>query len=567
MKRKIVSMLLVLTMTAGMLAGCGGNDAKGNTAEGGEVSMEADDLTKSQEISIWMFKEANNYYDSYDSNPAVQYVEEKFNCDLTYQHPAVGSEVEQFSLMLGTGDYTDVMEITYCSESVSSLYEDGVIVDIAPYLEKYAPNFYKWVNENEQAKRSLYDDDGHLFTIPIANADENVVWGGMVYRKDILETMTGGNVQFPSGNTTPSTVADWEYVLELTKQYFDASGLADYACLILPYNGYFSNGDIVSGFGTAANYYVEDGTVKYGPVEEAFYNYLVKMNEWYEKGYIYKDFASRTNDLFYLPNTALTYGGSAGVWFGLISQLGTALSMPDYGLEVNVEAIGAPVDTDNGVTEALGVSAIDTGIDVSMNMAGFVVSTNCSEEKLIRWLTVCDYLFTDEGAMLASHGLTVEQGADENEIYQAAGIKGGAYTMDGENLVYNELLLPGTGELYVTGDYTFMTGLRLPGLHIHQYEIAQTNEATIVASDTWRTYGIDNNYPYGISFGAEDNNIISTNASNISDYLDAMVPKFIMGTEELNAETWAAFVEQLNALGVEQNLELYQTYYDNYMAK
>ena len=44
-------------------------------------------------------------------------------------------------------------------------------------------------------------------------------WGGLVYRRDILETMTGGNIAFPSGNDEPTTVEDMDYMLELMKQY------------------------------------------------------------------------------------------------------------------------------------------------------------------------------------------------------------------------------------------------------------------------------------------------------------------------------------------------------------
>ena len=41
--------------------------------------------------------------------------------------------------------------------------------------------------------------------------------GGLVYRADILDVMTGGNPQFPSGNSEPTTIEDWEYMLPLFK--------------------------------------------------------------------------------------------------------------------------------------------------------------------------------------------------------------------------------------------------------------------------------------------------------------------------------------------------------------
>jgi len=195
------------------------------------------------------------------------------------------------------------------------------------------------------------------------------------------------------------------------------------------------------------------------------------------------------------------------------------------------------------------------------------VSSACSEENLIRWLTVCDYLFTEEGGMLRVYGLAADQGADENPIYQKAGIEGGAYTYDGTEFKYNEKLQPSVGELSVEGSSNSFVGTRLPGININEFENENSAEEVIAANDLWKTYGSDNNYPQAITFNAEDNNTTSTNYSTYSDYLNSMVPKFIMGTEVLNEDTWEAFVKQMNSLGVDANTAIYQQYYDNYNAR
>ena len=90
--------------------------------------------------------------------------------------------------------------------------------------------------------------------------------------------MTGGNVEFPSGNDQPVTVDDWDYMLGLMKQYFENSGMPDYACLIIPAKGYFDSGELLSGFGTTGTYMVIDDTVYFGPYTDNFYNYLSKMH-------------------------------------------------------------------------------------------------------------------------------------------------------------------------------------------------------------------------------------------------------------------------------------------------
>ncbi len=574
MKKKVLAMLLMTAVTMGTLAGCGSADSASSETGNGEVlgaakaeeSGVTDDFSKAQEISIWLYKDDYKVYDSYNENPIVQYLNDKFNCTLSFQQPAMGSETEQFSLMLGTGSYTDVMEVTYSQAGVSSLYADGVIVDLAPYVESCMPNFKAFLeaDENVDVKRALYDKEGHLFTIPnqVRVGDENR-WGGLVYRKDIVDTMTGGYVSYPSGKEVPTTVEDWEYILSLQQQYFAAAGLADSACLIIPAEGYFTSGELLTGFGTGPDFYVDDnGKVVFGPTQEGFYNYLTTMKDWYSKGYVYKDFASRTNDVFYLPNTALTYGGAAGVWFGMDSQLDGAMSLPEYGLEVDVQPIASPLY--DGVDKALSWSSLENG-RVTMNSQGYVVSSSCSEEKLVRFLSICDYLFSEEGAMLRSFGLTKEQGAADNKYYAEADMADGTYTMDNGEFTYAEPMIPNVGSVATQGASIAYIGSRLPGLCITEYSLQYASESANNASKVWKGTGIANDYPNAISLNVEDNDKTSSNYSTYHDYMVTMIPKFIMGTEELSEDSFKTFVDQLNKLGVEENTEIYQRYYDEFV--
>lgn len=579
MKKKGIALLIVTVMGVAMLAGCGKSDGGAGGSAGGEqdgsvgssvISEEgSDDLSQHRTITAWLYADDYKYYSSYSENPVVAYLNEKFNCTLEFQQPPMGSEQDQLNLMLGTGEYTDVFEVTYSQDSVAVMYEDSVIQDLAPYLETYMPNFYSFMQqpENEDVRKALYDEEGHLFTLPSdVKEDDIMLWGGMVYRRDILETMTGGNVAFPSGEEDPVTVEDWEYMLELMSQYFQASGMPDYACLIIPAKGYFDTGELENGFGAAASFYVVDGQAKYGPTTQEFYNYLTKMHEWYEKGWIYQDFASRTTDVFYLPNPALTYGGAAGVWFGLTNQLDDAMSIPDYNLYMDVRPIPSPLDTANGQDGSKSGTLINVGDRANPNSRGWVVSSKCSEENLIRFLTAMDFMYTKEGAMMKYYGLDAEHGAADSEVYQSLGLEAGAYTID-ENDVFqwHELLDPDKTEEPL--DKINVTGQRLPGLIFNKYENSVMTESARNAAFQWMKYGNGNNFPGAATATAEESSILTAGYTTYTDYLDSMVPKFIMGTEELNETTWAAFVEQMDSLGVEECTRIQQEMYDRFMSK
>ena len=225
MKKRALTVLLTAAMTMSLFAGCGNGDTESGSqagdssqSDGGIQSQEsagegeadsgdeapeesaetpADDLSQHREITAWLYADDYKYFGSKDEAPLVKYLNEKFNCNVTFQQPPVGSETDSFNMMLGSNEYTDVMELTYSIDSPATLYEDGVIIDLAPYLETYMPNYYAWLNDpaHEEERKALYDDEGHCFVITAEAGDgtPSLVWGGMVYRKDIIDTMTGGS--------------------------------------------------------------------------------------------------------------------------------------------------------------------------------------------------------------------------------------------------------------------------------------------------------------------------------------------------------------------------------------
>lgn len=518
-----------------------------------------------QEMTFTVFQQGDDVPDpeaGYRDNGVVQYWQNMFNINVEWQIPPQGSEADQMSLMLGTGDYTDLMDMSFNTENLATLCDDGVIYDLTPYLEQYMPNYKAFLDANADVKSSLFDDSGRIYLLSIINENPKQ-WGGLVYRRDILNTMTGGNVAFPSGSAEPTTIADWEYMLELMKQYFEAAGLPEYAGLILPAVGYFSTGELMGGFGIGGLDYVkEDGSVAYGIAEDNFYNYLAKMKEWYEKGYIYADFASRSQDLFYLPNTALTYGGSAGIWFGLVQQLGDVMSLPDYGLMMDVAPLASPADTEHGITTPAGVYLAAVR---ASNNAGWAVSTNCSEEKLIRILQAVDWFYSPEGSASRSMGLSEEQGAAERAEYLDKGITHGARE-NGSILWTKEM-----NEAKALGQYEFAQN-RLPGIVVdYATRTCELNEQgidpNVWGTEVWTKYGQKQVYPYVVAFTAEETEKINRINTNLQDYAHPMIVNFIMGRTELTPESFKAYQQKLHDLGLDEYLTLKQAALDRFNAR
>ena len=560
---------MVASTIALWLVGCGtSGDEVSTTSNGGANKQTTEtsstttgiDFDKTIDISIWQFKDDATYYSTIADNPVIKWWAQTNNLNIDWVQPPSGTETEAMSLMLGTGDYTDLFSTANVKEDLTVLCDDGVIVDLAPYIREYMPNLQSVLESEPEVLASLTDDDGRMFIIPCIEPDNVRSWGGMVYRKDIIETMTNGNPSYPSGQAGPTTVEDWDYMLELMKTYFESTGATDYACLILPYNGLFGTGELITGFGAMGDAYIDNGVVKYGPVEDNFYNYLVKMKEWYEKGYIYQDFASRIQDMFFFPNTALTYGGAAGIWYGLDSQLGTALSMPEYGMNVDISALAAPIDTANNITEPLGAYMYSGR---AANSIGWAVSSLCTEEKMIRVMSSLDYFYTEEGSYLRSMGLSVDEGAADDPVLQSLGLTEGT-RVPGSNVWVDSY----TDTNFITDE---LISMRVPGLKITQ----PTRNSDLVdgvsmldeGSDIWRKYGHDNIFPLGVTYTAAESNANTTYTTNINDYVSSMIPRFITGREDLSPQSFESFKEQIVKLGLNELLANRQAAYNRYVQR
>jgi putative aldouronate transport system substrate-binding protein len=552
-KKALIIAAAILLITQAVF-GNGNKDA--GTSGSGRPPGGPVDYSRHEQFSVWLYADPYDQYADYSENPSVWALNKKFNVTLKFEQPVRGTETDSLSLMFGTGEYTDMIEMSRYTGSITELFADGVIIDIAQYLD-YMPNFKRLLETNDGFRRTSYNDDGHILTLRMLSDPAEYLWSGFVYRYDILEKATNGNVRFPSGNDYPKTIADWEYMLPIFKSYFESRGAADYAPLIIPYNGAFVYGELLNTFGSAGNFYVDGATVKFGYYDDSTYKGLMKMREWYEKGYIYKDFASRVNDPFYLPNTALTYGGNAGIWYGLSGQLGTeALSMPQYGINVDVRAIPSPLSTEDGITE---FTNYQRNPPYENGGPGYAITKACKNPAKL--LSVLDYLYSKEGEMVKA-GLTKETGSTENPIYAAAGMQDGMYWFENGKMVVNP----------VVGSFTNWNGFfgnRLPGIVLQGVQPTETLARTIAADRIWDPYpnAKYKSLPMAVSRTREEEAVFSVALVRLVDYANSTVPKFIMGTLPLNDQTWAEFKAQLKTLGMEDAIKIQQAAYDRYLKR
>lgn len=434
----------------GMLAGCNN-------------SGDADTFT------IWMASSVNSsFYNDYGENPYIQYLEKKFDITLEFMTPMAGKELEDFNKLIGSGSYPDVMDLSFYTDSIALLYDDGygAAMDLTQYIADYMPNYSKFMADN--ATLTQYAKiDGMYLTLNGYSEEIPVQWGGWEYRRDWLieygETQTKGTyssveevekalssesaertggfiepiaddsyesgyayadgIVFPDGILTedgydnPLTLRDWEWMFEIFSQNEDCE-----YCISLPNIGYHGTGELLSAFGVGPlwNAY-DDGTgtfseMKFGPTQDGYKRYVEKMHEWYEKGWLDPNFTSTSGDMFYALDGESITSGVVGMWYGTSGQLGNLMEQSSGGSIPALEGIDSwgarqPREGYGAEDEAAGLFCDDPSIFYLASQEGrrWIVTDAAEGKNIEKLFTMLDWLYTEEGSITSAFGLSKEQ--------------------------------------------------------------------------------------------------------------------------------------------------------------
>lgn len=317
--KKLVSMLLVLTMAMSLLTGCGGNSdnsssdadtvGTGNSAEDGN-NTESDSEAADGEVYEMVMEIINFGFD----DPDLQMVQDAVN-EITV--PEIGVKVTfltvpivdmatKLGLLVSGGEKIDLV-CTGILTNPATLAADGLIQPITEYVEQ------------SEALSSLAEgiidackvgDEIYAYPGSIANGNQMVYF----YDADLAEEY---NIKLPE---RIENTEDWEELYSQIK----ASGMEQYATSLgdgIAAEGHWTNADSLGEYSYFSYGVVMEGT---GDVVENYYateEYKEKCKlhrEWYEKGYVVPD----SNSNGYSISDSMTQG----VIFGFVSQLGVSMN-------------------------------------------------------------------------------------------------------------------------------------------------------------------------------------------------------------------------------------------------
>ncbi len=589
-KRRLISLLLCFTLLLStvFLFGCNQNGGPGDES--------------TVKVSWWLATgEDSTYYDSYDDNPAVKYLETmEFNgskIDLSFMVPLSGSELDNFNTLLATDEFAGLMDMAYSNTSQNEMYNDGIIHDLTPYIEEYMPNYMSFIENNPELAGYMYTFvDGEKKNLSLYAVGEEVLGNfmGHLYRRDWIakygtnpetgEPFTYGltdpndkeswtdDVVFPSGGADPVYISDWEWMFEIFEKAFADLGIEDGYCTSIIFKGYNQAGGLNSSFGGGNPMWMKDadGNAAFGGDNDSLKAYLECMNAWYDKGWLDKAFAERSNDAPYAIDIAGTHLGTVGMWVGRRSETGSQLDVGDNPYTAGSMVYGArfPINDIYG-TAAEQMVEPNSLYQESRIRGSLVVTNKIAEEDLPTVLTFLDYLYTTEGGALICFGLTKEQFEEtQDETYLEFGVTNGAFSVEEQadgSIIYarDEQLLSDNNLA------SAMAGKRLKiGYYADGFVPALNASYLLTAREAMAEWDYYTNEAFPERalrqlFTVEESNTFSKVFANVDAHMASTIPAFITGKLDIGSEDdWNDYTVMLNKYQPEKVTAIYQRLFD-----
>lgn len=550
MKKKI-SMLLVLVLVLSLLAACGGqeNSAASTASEAlpsettgtqedstGEAESQQEKGTVSMplanhDVTLTLWTELAPFlegtaYENPNDFPFYQNLSQATGVDFEFTVVSMMAASEQFNLAVAAQSLPEIVcQPGYYSGSGDDAIENDIFTDVTDYLEAYAPDYLAVINRDDDVRRDTYTQDGRVAVFMEVAGEPYPANSGLVIRQDWLDQVN---------KEVPVTYEELHDVLLAFKDQFGAESpmFINNATLMT---------ELTSGYNFKDDFVDMDGTAVYSASSENFKTYLEMLHQWYTEGLIFGDYYVYADNNVENDNarTRLVNTNQVGVWYNWCEDLQLyEVDDPNYKLT----AITNPVV--NVGDEIHICSGVDPIVSTS---GGWAISTNCSKEKLPIAMGVINYLYTEEGSMMANWGVL-------DETY---------YIQEDGTPRYTDLMLnnPDYATNMCIGIYCVFRGPILSDLaRFNQNVVGELAEYVNV----WSVQDNDYDMP-AVSMDATDSERYNALKSDIDTAMEENLPKFVIGDRPI--EELDAFMEELEQMGLSEMVELEQKALDNYYAK
>ena len=464
--------------------------------------------------------------DDFSVTSAYRGLEAATGCSIDFNMLGEATAEEKTNIMLASGDMTDFYTgLGSYGNNLTGAIHDGILFDMAPMLEEYAPDYKALLDSDAELAASATNPDGTISMFVSQAAD--VVEKGILIRQDWLDKL---------GLEAPTNREALEDILHQFQSEMGAS---------MPI---LMNFGLETGLSGSFNVsYAGMRSMDYQLTEpngkevvacfasENFIEYLVYLNHLYNDGLITDDFMSTGRE--YGNWESSYYSGKCGVWSDGFRELDPANRSNADDPNYMVSPI-ALTDYDCHVAERS---------TASMNGMLFL-TTACEKPELA--MEMINYCYTTDGR--------------HNGLY---GMEGEGYTLTDDGKVQL------TGNLTNNPNWSLNNALLWYGAaqwmptctDMEYYELIGAKES-IDGIKYWTDNGGDKamKLPAGVSLSAEANTEFNNLASDVLTLFSEGAVRVVTGA--LDEAGYRALIEDANGMGLARMTELYQEAYDAYLA-
>lgn len=589
MSKKLIALLLALTMVLAMLSGCGGTTAEESAAPAEsaavaestpaeepapeaeapaeEAAPEAEASAPAEEPEVVqgptnefytehvgvhdyelpLFEEETEFSIYWVQLGAMggaeqplkkdvlfwQRVQEATGVTLVFEQRSEAVCAEQYNLMIASGDMTDLIYESNCGQmGATSVYNGGY--DKAIEDDVYV-DLTELIPEYAPNYYALLQSDDNL-------RKDLTTDTGKLYSMGMIYDQPQGVREGPlvrkdyleaTGMPDPVTTEDWMEVAKAMK----SNGVQ------YPF-GVSNGGDIRGGlfmnaFGTAGghSYKVDNATgeLVYDGTSDELRDFVEFFAEAFQAGLIDPDYAYQQ-----MFDTSLQTSGATALWGGMDRDLTTMKESYDLDLKA------VPVTYPEG-SEAPKMASYEYSKQRNSGMKNIVITTNCEYPE--RAVTFLDWFYSTDGASAVNFGF------NEGESYEVVdGVKQWLpfMTERDENLVNYEVI------------YSLDEG---PGLQLVNKKNPVSPDYVLEAKEIWLDYDPDKAIYSGVptlSFTAEESEDMTAVNTDIYTYVATEIALFMTGQTPLTDENWDAYCQTVEDMGIEELTEFYVTAYERY---
>lgn len=408
--------------------------------------------------------------------------------------------------------------------------EEGVLIDLAPYLEQYAPNFYALMKEYPTIEQAITAPNGAIYGLP------QIVLAAAMRAPDKMYINT--KALAAAGKEMPTTLDEvYEMLVAMRDSDFNGNGIADEIPLISTVN--WMHRYFLGSFGLrtrGSHHQVVDADpdtreIRVFATTENYRKYLAYMHKLYSEGLIYQEIFTEGNK----NESVLAAEDRLGIILDTTLNAVPTDKMPDWtGL----------------LWQPKGPDGYDIASEIRSNLhteGNFVITDACQNVELaLQWV---DYFYSEEGSLFYHAGakdVNWEEKSDGTLGYTDATLATRTGDMTQDSFISQFAMWPGGRNPSVMRD----------NLWGGEYETIPATTANALMA-----YASDTIWPI-ISWTPEENAVITTVQSDIESYITSNAAQAIAGEVEITDEWWNKFVGDIQSMGADRLIAAYQSALD-----